>query len=137
MTRANGSLKQVAPTGMAGLEETLAPLALAYPETGLRPNLWQRIEAAVDAVDRPGRATSPPKVVRREEGWRQYARDVQIKRLWDANTFLLRCAPGGVLPPHEHKSFEHCVVIEGDMIVGGETYRSGDYHGVPANVGHK
>jgi anti-sigma factor ChrR (cupin superfamily) len=117
----------------AALDEALAPIAMAFPQGPKRPRLWRRIEAAVDAADSAGR---PAAVVRREEGWRQYSRDVQIKRLWDRNTFLMRCAPGGVLPAHKHRRFEHCIVLEGDMIVGGETYRSGDYHGVPAHVAH-
>ena len=113
------------------LDEALAPLAMAFPARRPSPNLWRRIEAAVDAA-------VPAAVVnlRRDEGWRQYTQDVQIKRLWDENTFLLRCAPGGVLPAHKHPRFEHCVIIEGDMIVDGETYRSGDYHGVPAHIAH-
>lgn len=117
--------------GVRALDEALAPLALAFPERRPSPGLWRRIEAAVDAA-------SPAAVVnlRRDDGWRRYTRDVQIKRLWDENTFLLRCAPGGVLPAHKHPRFEHCVIIEGDMIVDGETYRSGDYHGVPAHIAH-
>ena len=132
MTRANASFSELEAEG---LEEMLAPLALALPEAGPRPDMWKRIEAAVDAADTV--PVQQAEVVRREEGWRQYTRDVQIKPLWDENTFLLRCAPGGVLPPHEHPRFEHCVVLEGDMIVGGETYRSGDYHGVPAHIAHQ
>lgn len=111
-------------------EEALAPFDLALPGREPSPDLWQRIEAAVDLAD------AGVTDIRREEGWRQYTRDVQIKRLWDANTFLLRCAPGGVLPAHKHPRFEHCIVLEGDMVVGGKTYRSGDYHGVPAHVAH-
>ena len=112
-------------------EEMLAPLALAFPERQLPADLWGRIEAAVDAAERSAFVN-----LRREDGWRRYSRDVQIKRLWDENTFLLRCAPGGVLPAHKHPHFEHCVVIEGDMIVDGETYLAGDYHGVPAHIAH-
>jgi anti-sigma factor ChrR (cupin superfamily) len=114
------------------LDEALAPIALAFPQAAAPPGLWRRIEAAIDA----DAASSPAKVIRREEGWRRYTRDVQIKRLWDENTFLLRCAAGGVLPAHDHPRFEHCIILEGDMIVGGETYRSGDYHGMPAHVAH-
>ena len=113
------------------LDDALAPLAMAFPERRPSQDLWQRIEAAVDA-DTPSAVVN----LRRDDGWRQYTRDVQIKRLWDDNTFLLRCAPGGVLPAHKHPRFEHCVIIEGDMIVDGETYRSGDYHGVPAHIAH-
>jgi mannose-6-phosphate isomerase-like protein (cupin superfamily) len=129
----NGALA-LSPLDAFGLEERLAPVAMAFPQPPARPELWQRIEAAVDAAQSSG---PPAIVVRREEGWRQYTRDVQIKRLWDANTYLLRCAPGGVLPAHKHPRFEHCVILEGDMIVSGETYRSGDYHGVPPHVAHQ
>lgn len=122
------------PLDAFGLEERLAPVAIAFPQRPAGPDLWRRIEAAVDAVQSCG---PPAIVVRREEGWRQYTRDVQIKKLWDDHTYLLRCAPGGVLPAHKHPRFEHCVILEGDMIVSGETYRSGDYHGVPAHVAHK
>ncbi len=117
-----------------GLEEKLAPVAMAFPSAPVAPDLWERIDTAVDAAEKSDR---PAVVVRREEGWRQYTRDVQIKRLWDDHTFLLRCAAGGVLPAHKHPSFEHCIILEGDMVVSGETYRSGDYHGVPAHVAHK
>src|SRR4051794_5251258 len=131
-----GTRLQQASNGRAeraeALEEALAPVAIAFPERAPSADLWRRIEAAVDSAE----PAMPPHVVdlRRDDGWRQYTRDVQIKRLWDENTFLLRCAAGGVLPAHKHPRFEHCVVIEGDMIVAGETYRSGDYHGVPAHI---
>ena len=132
--RSGSGSADLSPLDAFGLEERLAPVAMAFPQPPARPDLWRRIEAAVDAAE----ACGPPAiVVRREEGWRQYTRDVQIKRLWDDNTYLLRCAPGGVLPPHKHPRFEHCVILEGDMVVSGETYRSGDYHGVPAHVAHK
>ena len=121
--------------GVRALDEALAPAAMAFPGRQPPAGLWRRIEAAVDAAGRA--AAAPAADLRREEGWRQFSRDVQIKRLWDENTFLLRCAPGGRLAPHKHPRFEHCVILEGDMIVGGETYRSGDYHGVPAHIAHK
>ena len=127
-----GKAKRLA--GADGLDDALAPAAMAFPERSPPAGLWRRIEAAVDAADAAASSTAAD--LRREEGWRQYSRDVQIKRLWDENTFLLRCAPGGRLPAHKHPRFEHCVVLEGDMIVGGETYRSGDYHGVPAHIAH-
>ena len=119
------------PADVDPIEEALAPLAMAFPERTPSPDLWARIEAAVDAPELPDIVN-----LRREDGWRRYSRDVQIKRLWDDQTFLLRCAPGGVLPAHKHPRFEHCVVIEGDMIVDGKTYHSGDYHGVPAHIAH-
>ena len=131
--RARRNRASASGSELAALEEMLAPLALALPTPAGPTGLWRRIEAAIDAAE----TGKPGKVLRRDEGWRQYTRDVQIKRLWDDRTFLLRCAPGGVLPPHKHPAFEHCIVLEGDMMVSGEIYRSGDYHGVPAHVGHK
>jgi hypothetical protein len=134
--RTTGSSKSIALEDDDGpLAEALAPIAMAYPERSPSTDLWRRIEAAVDAAGSTGPATVVN--LRREEGWRRYTRDVQIKKLWDDDTFLLRCAPGGVLPAHKHPRFEHCVILEGDMIVGGETYRSGDYHGVPAHIAHQ
>ena len=134
MVKASASSKRNSADGLDEVDSALAPAAVAFPEGRPGPGLWRRIEAAIDQADAP--PARRPKVLRRDEGWRQYTRDVQIKRLWDKNTYLLRCAPGGVLPAHDHPRFEHCIVLEGDMIVGGETYRSGDYHGVPAHVGH-
>ena len=136
MTRANARTKDrdAVDAQWAELDELLAPAAFAPGDLPVDESLWRRIEAAVDSLDRGGRRG---KIIRREQGWRQYSRDVQIKRLWDRDTFLLRCDPGGILPPHEHRKFEHCIVLEGDMIVGGETYRAGDYHGVPAGIAHR
>ena len=138
MTRSSSDVgrpdRATRPDGADGLDDALAPAAMAFPERSPPAYLWRRIEAAVDAADAAASLTAAD--LRREEGWRRYTRDVQIKRLWDENTFLLRCAPGGRLPAHKHPRFEHCIVLEGDMIVGGETYRSGDYHGVPAHIAH-
>jgi anti-sigma factor ChrR (cupin superfamily) len=111
------------------MEAIMALLAFAMPAAPPSDALWPRIEARI-----AGKGSG--RILRRDEGWRPYTRDVEIKPLWDRNTFLLRCAPGGELAPHKHRRFEHCVIIEGDMIVGGETYRCGDYHGVPAHVAH-
>jgi anti-sigma factor ChrR (cupin superfamily) len=137
VTRANLTSKEQSDGALEALDETLAPVALAFPERRPGPDLWRRIEAAIDSAEPAPSAEAAIRVVRREDGWRRYTRDVQIKKLWDDNTFLLRCAPGGILPAHEHKAFEHCVVLEGDMIVAGETYSAGDYHGVPAHVAHQ
>src|SRR5947209_942385 len=89
--------------GARGLDEALAPAAMAFPERRPPADLWRRIEAAVNASDAAAATTAAD--LRREQGWRQYSRDVQIKRLWDENTFLLRCAPGGRLAPHKHPRF--------------------------------
>src|SRR3712207_643499 len=112
--RSKGGSKAAAPADKAevqaadpAFEEAIAAVAMAMPERKPPGRLWRRIEAAINADPREAIVN-----LRREEGWRQYSRDVQIKRLWDEHTFLLRCAAGGVLPAHKHPRFEHCVIIE-------------------------
>ena len=112
----------------------LAPLAMATPPSEPSPGLWARIEKAIDQAE----ADLPQTVEERlEEGeWREIAPKIEVKRLWDDKTFLVRCAPGGVYPGTPHRLFEHCVIIQGDMLVGEQTYQAGDYHGVPAETAH-
>src|SRR5688572_10802934 len=112
----------------------LAPLAMAMPEVAPPDGLWARIDGAIDQAE----ADLPQTVEERlEEGvWREIAPRIEIKQLWDDKTFLVRCGPGGVFPGTPHKRFEHCLIIQGDMLVGEQTYQVGDYHGVPAETAH-
>ena len=112
----------------------LAPLAMASPGIGPPDTLWTRIGRAVDRAE----ADLPQTVEERLEGgsWREIAPKIEIKQLWDDKTFLVRCGPGGVYPGTPHRLFEHCLIIQGDMLVGEQTYQVGDYHGVPAETAH-
>jgi quercetin dioxygenase-like cupin family protein len=51
-------------------------------------------------------------------------------------TTLLRMAPGAVYPPHRHTEAEECYVLEGDVRVGAETFRAGDYQRAEAGSIH-
>lgn len=42
-------------------------------------------------------------------------------------TVLMRMAPGAAYPAHAHDGPEECVVIEGEIQVGGVRMRAGDY----------
>jgi anti-sigma factor ChrR (cupin superfamily) len=42
-------------------------------------------------------------------------------------SFLLRLAPGAVLPAHQHREAEHCYVIEGDVFDHEHSLTAGDY----------
>ena len=112
----------------------LAPLAMAIPGIAPPDTLWTRIGRAVDQAE----ADLPQTVEERleEGGWREIAPKIEVKQLWDDKTFLVRCGPGGVYPGTPHRLFEHCLIIQGDMLVGGQTYQVGDYHGVPAETAH-
>jgi hypothetical protein len=117
-----------------GWARLLAPLAMAMPEIAPPDGLLARIEGAIGQAE----ADLPQTVEERlEDGkWREIAPKIEVKQLWDDKTFLVRCAPGGIYPGTPHLLFEHCLIIQGDMLVGEQTYQVGDYHGVPAHTAH-
>lgn len=114
---------------VAAWERRLTPLATVLPEATPRPELWDAIEAALDAAGPHATVT-----VRSQEGeWRMLAPGAEIKLLmvdWNAGfqSFLLRLAPGCRLPAHDHADLEECLLLEGDMIIGDRRYTVGDYH---------
>ena len=108
-------------------DQLLAGLDLAMPPVDPPGRLWTRIARDLEGVDG----------TRLDEGnWRAYAPGVLYKRLWDRNTFLLRCQPGSIVPDHEHRSFEHALVVSGDLRTEDESYGPGDYFGTPAGGTH-
>lgn len=73
---------------------------------------------------------------------------IEIRRLFvdrerDQATMLVRMAPGTAYPRHVHHGPEECFVLQGDLNVGGEVLRAGDYqraaprsqHGVQSTTG--
>jgi anti-sigma factor ChrR (cupin superfamily) len=110
-------------------DQYLATLDLAMPAGEPPAALWAKIAGSMaegESVD-----------VRLEEGrWREFAPGVMYKRLWSRNTLLLRCAPGSVVPEHEHRAYEHTVVVSGDLVIDDKVYGPGDYQGTPAGGTH-
>jgi anti-sigma factor ChrR (cupin superfamily) len=110
-------------------ERALASLDLAMPPVAPPAGLWARIDAALE-----GPAVS---IQRFAEGrWRKMAPGVRAKRVW-ADTLLIECQPGASIPDHPHKSFEHAVVLSGDLVSDRATYLAGDYHGTPEGGSHE
>ncbi|MBM3646715.1 MAG: hypothetical protein FJX11_02880 [Alphaproteobacteria bacterium] len=104
---------------------------LTAPPAAPSAGLWQRIEASIDerqAVDFGGVN------VRAADGeWIEIAPGAATKKLFVDRTagrwsFLLRLAPGAVVPRHVHKGFEECMVVSGDMALGDTVFFAGDYH---------
>lgn len=64
--------------------------------------------------------------------WQPFASGVEIKVLHGGDgtlSYLLRLAPGAVLPAHRHPADEECVVLEGRLRVGSKTeIGPGGYH---------
>lgn len=111
-------------------ELALASLDLAAPAMAPPAGLLARVEAAIDA--------DAPFVAQRLDGgrWRTLGPGVQMKRVWE-RAFLLKCEPGAVVPDHDHPSFEHALVVSGDLISEMGVFGPGDYHGVPAGAKHR
>lgn len=118
-------------------EATLAPLALEVQEMKPSDTLWTRIERALESEPPPGTHT-----LRHDEGtWHTVLPGVEKKQLHvDARqgmeSFLLRLAPGAVLPQHVHQQTEQCLVLEGEIHVGGHRCFAGDFHVAPEGVNH-
>ena len=114
---------------VAAWERRLTPLAATLPEMEPRATVWDAIEAALDEAGPPATVT-----VRAEEGeWRMLVPGTDIKVLMvdreaGFQSFLLRLAPGTLLPPHDHSILEECLLLEGDMLIGDRAYSRGDYH---------
>jgi anti-sigma factor ChrR (cupin superfamily) len=121
-------------------ERRLAPAVLATAEPAEPPpELLARIERAIDARQRIdfGGVT-----VRAHEGeWVPLARGSEIKillvdKVRRERSFLLRLAPGGHVPAHDHPTTEECMVLSGDMVIGDTVFYPGDFHAAIAGVRH-
>jgi putative transcriptional regulator len=51
-------------------------------------------------------------------------------------TALVRMAPGTSYPPHRHSGPEECLVLEGDLQVGVDVLRQGDYQRAATGTSH-
>ena len=123
---------------VAQWEQRLAPLDRGIAPVQPPDAVWNRIEAAMNVAPR----SEINVTIRADEGtWEQLLAGVEKKQLLrDLNsgteTYLLRCAPGTVLPPHHHTMTEECLVISGDISFGGEHYGPGDYLAVAGGTDH-
>ncbi|MBL8556590.1 MAG: cupin domain-containing protein [Phenylobacterium sp.] len=112
-------------------DQHLAGLDLAMPAEDPPAKLWARIAGGMEGL---GLANTQDRVG--EGRWRAYAPGVTFKRLWTRETYLLRCEPGAAIPDHEHRSFEHTVVVAGDLVIDDQSYGPGDYLGTPEGGAH-
>lgn len=66
---------------------------------------------------------------------------VEARRLFvdadgDRATFLVRMRPGAAYPAHVHAGPEECFVLEGDLLVGHQRMRAGDYQRAESGSTH-
>jgi anti-sigma factor ChrR (cupin superfamily) len=124
----------------------------ATPAPGTREALLRRLGMGPE----PSASTSPLRqhfqeaspgqelVIRRsdESPWEPteipgvQVRTLFVDRGHNQFTALVRMAPGTSYPPHLHSGPEECFVLEGDLHVGAEVMRAGDYQRAPAGSRH-
>lgn len=116
--------------------DTLIALAESAPDITPPPDLFDRIEAALDAAD-----SAPISTQRASEGtWKEVATGVWMKTLTRSDhgtrMFLLRCEAGSVIPGHRHDHDEHVFVLEGAFRMGQVTVNAGDSQFAPGGTDH-
>jgi anti-sigma factor ChrR (cupin superfamily) len=63
--------------------------------------------------------------------WQPFGPGLTLKVLHEAGgvmSYLVRLAPGAVLPPHRHPMDEECVVLEGALRIGELEVAAGGFH---------
>ncbi len=119
--------------------------AAAAPSADLRARLLQRIQAE---TEQPGAnaepARGPERAILFDEGGLLIARSTEMD--WEAaplpgissrvlfndpkrqyTTQLVRMEPNTTYPSHRHSEVEELYLLEGDLLVEGQTMRPGDY----------
>lgn len=105
-----------------------APVAESHRADAAQANvqLWKQWSAPA--------ASSSLFVLRGDEGeWEKTGVEgVEVKQLFvdqerDYVTMLVRMQPGSAYPSHRHGGFEECYVLHGDLSVGENVMRAGDY----------
>jgi anti-sigma factor ChrR (cupin superfamily) len=71
------------------------------------------------------------------DGWHRFLPGIERKVLHEeagVMSYLLKFAPGAVLPAHKHPVDEECVVISGTLRIGPLVLPAGSYHRVRRDV---
>ena len=66
-----------------------------------------------------------------ESGWHRFLPGIERKVLHERRgsmSYLLKFAPGAVLPSHRHPMDEECVVLEGKLRIGDLVLATGSFH---------
>jgi anti-sigma factor ChrR (cupin superfamily) len=118
--------------------EVLAEVALSAPQARPHP---RGKEELLRRTRTP--SATPAALVRAGEGEWQATPfpGVEVKQLFldpatHSVTSLVRMRPGAVYPPHRHAGFEHCYVIEGDVLSSDHRLFAGDYEVNAPNSDH-
>ncbi len=135
-------LKSVLPGSMPCSNEFIGEPALvealgeAAPDGAPPSDLFDRIEAELDAPDIPGIDT----IAATSGKWSDHGDGVWCKLMASSpggkKVYMLRCMPGGVIPEHFHKGWEYALVLEGAYQIAGRTVSAGDAQNSAPNSLH-
>lgn len=131
---------------LRSLRESVDSLHLAAhaeePARDLFPRIRERIARSAkvqpwkDWQHAPVASASPDSFIVRgagEESWEKTSiegidvRSLSVDREADRVTMLVRMAAGTSYPAHRHGGAEECFVLEGDLNVGAERMKAGDF----------
>ena len=114
---------------------------LALPPHHIRDAVMAQAES--EAAERARDPAEEVLLIRAEDGaWQPTGfPGIDVRRLHAAadgnsTTLLLRFAPGASYPPHDHSAAEECLILEGTILVDGETLGRGDFQRLPAGTRH-
>lgn len=144
---------EVCAAEVAALTHSAAALAAdvpaAIPPAALREKILSKVAGPAEPHRQVWRDWQPgPEntdlVVTRAEGgvWEETGvKGVRVKRLSidrqkDQFTALVRMEAGSSYPRHVHNGAEECLVLEGELRVGDDTLRAGDFQRAPAGSRH-
>ncbi len=102
-------------------------LSVGEMDPAQKRRLRERLLGSVKGGDQP------LFIVRADEGeWVDSVPGIRIKQLYREpagpyTTSLWRVQPGTTVEPHAHDHDEECLVLEGELLIGGVTLRAGDY----------
>jgi quercetin dioxygenase-like cupin family protein len=86
-----------------------------------------RVMQRIAAEPKPGHVTVEPA----GGEWAEFLPGIRRKVLHEkagVMSYLLKFAPGAVLPAHRHPMDERCVVLEGSVRIGGQALGAGGFH---------
>jgi quercetin dioxygenase-like cupin family protein len=111
--------------------DLLDTLAANQAEEPIQPDVAARIKHRV--MERIARAEIGHTTLHPTDNtWQRFKHGVDIKVLHEAGgvmSYLLRLAPGAVLPAHRHPMDEECVVLEGAVQIGDDLLlHAGGFH---------
>lgn len=119
------------------LEASLLPLQQLSDVTP-SPELWNQIVEKVNQDDHaPG-----TKTIAQDEGvWENMFKGIERKIVHldpkaKSHCYFVRMRAGAVLPVHSHDTDEHCVVLEGELEIGGNVFGAGTYHFAQQDISH-